>query len=229
MATELTNLGIFPAMRFGEDEYAQLEMRLDLFNDRIVATRYQQGRAGASFIADPLAVAQALNGFDIDSGLLPENVLFWQRREGVERVAIWLPPQVWWPVRIETRQETVAWRVPLPGLVLVGYRKYYQLFAVADEGRPGPESELFAAPCPNVSGQVCVGNAPFPVAGASTMGEAVQVFFESGFNAHLANGKSRKYPDDITRMWRVLNRIKAAEYPLADLVPMRMQLKGLLK
>lgn len=228
MATELTNLGIFPAMRFGEDEYAQLEMRLDLFNDRIVATRYQQGRAGASFIADPLAVAQALNGFDIDSGLLPENVLFWQRREGAERIGLWLPPQVW-PVRIESRQETVAWRVPLPGLVLVGHRKHYELYAVLGKDRPGPESDLFVPPCPNVSGLVCSGNVKFPVAGAATIEEASWLFFESGFNGHLANGKSRKYPDDITRMWRVLNRIKAAEYPLADLVPMRMQLKGLLK
>lgn len=224
MQTLLTDLGIFPALRFEENEYARLQMRLDLFEDRVVATRYQNGTAEASFIADPLAVAQALAGLDVDSGLLPGNVLFWQQRGGQERVGLWLPPDLYL-MQVEQKK----FEIPLPGLVLVGQGKKYSLFAVTEAERPGPETDLYHPPCPNVSGSVCRGNVPFPVAGASTMGAAARLFFDSGFNGHLANGKSRKYPDNILRMWRVLNRIKAEEYPLDDLVMSQWRLKDLVK
>lgn len=220
----LVELGIFPAMQFEEYEYARLQMRLDLFSDRIVATRYREGLAEASYIADPLAVAQALAGLDVDSGLLPGNVLFWQRRGGQERVGLWLPPDLYL-VQVERKK----FEISLPGLVLVGQGKSYSLFAVVEAGRPGPETDLYHPPCPNVSGTVCRGSVRFPVAGAATIEQAARLFFESGFNAHLTNGKSRKYPDDILRMWRVLNRIKAEEYPLEDLVPARMRLKELVE
>jgi hypothetical protein len=94
---------IFPQARWGEDEYADLLMRLDLYTDMIVATRYERyfsQRDGhrtqtASFIVDPLDLAERLANLDIDSGLLPADCLFWQRRAGQHRIGLWLPPRVW--------------------------------------------------------------------------------------------------------------------------------------
>ena len=55
----LTQLAILPGIAWPEEDYASIQMRLDLFDDMIVATRYDKGRAEDSFVADPLAVAQA--------------------------------------------------------------------------------------------------------------------------------------------------------------------------
>ena len=70
---------------------------------------------------------------------------------------------------------------------------------------------------------------PFPVAGGGTIWEAIDVFFQSGFNDHLDNNKSKSYPDSILKMWRKLNQEKAETYPLDDLVHANMTLANLME
>ncbi len=216
---------IYPHLRWGDDDYATLQGRLDMFTDFIVLSKYRDGQTTERYVVDPLELAAALTDLDLNSGLLPRDCLFWGKRHGADRLAVYLPPQVW-PVVV--RGEGMAWRVPLPGLIFIGHQYDYALWAVterpADTGAP-----LYLAPCPNVSQQgVCRGNAPFPKAGPATIWQAVEVFFASKFNPDLSNGKSKVYPNNILRHWQALHTTEAERYPLDDLVPAPFTLRRLL-
>jgi PRTRC genetic system protein B len=222
-------VSIYPDIAWNDGAFAKLTRRFDLFDDMIIVTDYDdKGKTPTrSFVADPLSIVEALGRVSIDSGLLPDNVLFWQRREGQERLGVWLPPQVW-RLRVEptTRVNRV---IPLPGLVFAGRGKSYGLWALADDNRPGLDTPLYNAPCPNVSENgVCTGNVEFPEAGAATIRAAVEAFFESGFNNHLDNGKSKKHPAGILALWKELHSDKAEVYPVEDLVPAGLTLKGVI-
>jgi PRTRC genetic system protein B len=208
-----------------EGEYASLQMRLDLYEDVILATRYEAGTPGATYAVDPDDLALALADLSLSSKFLPPNCLFWGKSGGAERLAVYLPPQVW-PVSVQGEKET--WRVPLPGLVFEGKGTNYRIYAV--KRRPDtPAEPLYLAPVPNMSGSICTGNAPFPVAGAGTIMPAVAAFFESGFNTHLSNGKSRKHPTGVLAMWRELREAGAEAYPPDDLVEARMTVANMME
>ena len=221
-------LPILPHISFEDEECSQLRFRLDLHDDTIVATKYdQKGQQLSTFVVDPLDLASHLGNLDINTGLLPENVLFWQRRGSEERLGVWVPPQIW-SLRVEPTDK-VNRVIPLPGFVFVGQGKNYGLWALDGTERPTAETELYHAPTPNVfPGGVCAGNVEFPTITASTIWQAVSAFFESGFNSHLDNNKSQKYPLGILRMWRVLHRAKAKAYPADDLVPTNRTLEWVI-
>jgi hypothetical protein len=106
----------------------------------------------------------------------------------------------------------------MPGLVFVclpgGQAPY--AFAAADRPRR-PGDQLATCPCYNVfrSGRVCTGSHAFP-ADPERVPEA---FFDSFFSvtADTAAGKSRRYPDDVGRLWAELDG--QAAFPADDLVP----------
>lgn len=149
---------------------------------------------GQPVVTFPVAahdIASAFNSATADSGLLPEHSLFWQRRQGANRIGIWLPPQVW-KLTFEAGRHARAIPVPLPGLVFVGHGHEYAVFAV--KARPArSEDLLYRAPLPNVdpSGRICQGSAEFPVCSADKIQQAVRAFFESTFNSHLSEHKVR--------------------------------------
>lgn len=198
---------------------------LHLYDDAIILDRPGE----LAYCVDPLDVATALTGIRTGSGLLPEGVLWYATKSGQESIAVWVHPRRW---TVQVHGEKRAWRIPLPGLVFAGHGVAYQVYATKGDAWPGPDTPLYHAPTPNVhSGQrgVCRGSAPFPVASAATIWEAVEVFFGSGFNVDLGNGKSRKHSDSILKQWRALHKAKATEYPEADLVETGLRLKDLLK
>lgn len=210
-------LPLYPGIVWEANEIAQLQMRLDLFDDTIIATRYKNGSAiEASFIVDPLDLAQRLTSLDISTGLLPENCLFWQRKDGEDRIGVWLPPRIW-DLRVEPTDKPNR-KIPLPGFVFVGQGKSYSLYATAEATRPQAATQLYYPPTANVGGGVCQGNVVFPMAGPATIYRAVEAFFGSGFNSHLDNDKSKRYPKGILSMWKALHRAKAEQYPVDDLV-----------
>lgn len=228
---------VYPNLRWGDDEYAALQGRLDLFSDFIVLSKYRAGQATEQYVVDPTELAAAITDLDLNSGLLPRDCLFWGKRHGADRLGVYLPPQVW-PVVVRGEPSTLppsgsgiagpVWRIPLPGLIFIGHQYDYALWAVterpADTGAP-----LYLAPCPNVSQQgVCRGNAPFPKASPATIWQAVEVFFGSKFNQDLSNGKSRAYPDNVLNQWRALHLAGADSYPLDDLAPTNFTLRRLL-
>jgi hypothetical protein len=216
---------IYPQLEWHEADYARLAARLDLFSDFIVLSKFQQGQMTEQYLVDPLDVATALAGLNVNSGLLPDNCLFWSKKDGYDGLGVYVPPRVW-PVTV--RPEPRAWRVPLPGLVFTGRGYDYSVWAVLD--RPASvETQLYMAPCPNVSlDGVCRGNAPFPRATPATLWQAVDVFFASRFNRDLSNQKSRAYPDSILDQWRALHQAAADSYPLDDLVGTNLTLGRLI-
>lgn len=225
--TQTNLLPWLPQVEWKDREYASLKMRLDLFDDQVIATKYNKGQALPPFVVDPEELATRLSGLDITTGLLPRNCLFWQKRGGQERLAVYVPPQVWF-VQVAGLG---GLGVPLPGLVFMGHGLNYAMYAVKGHGNgwtPPGDTSLFVAPVPNLSSNVCRGNVPFPQASTTTIWRAVAAFFESGFNDHLSNGKSKKYPDGILRMWQVLDRAKATSYPEYDLVPANKTVEELL-
>jgi hypothetical protein len=233
---------IYPDLGWGEDDYARLQARLDFFSDFIVLAKIKAGEITERYIVDPTDVTAALAGVNLSSGLLPDNCLFWGKRNGNDHLAVYVPPQSWLvSVRDEAQAPSTgpsassgsisgqAWRVPLPGLVMIGHEYDYTLWAVTD--RPTEENiPLYMAPCPNVHPEgVCRGNAPFPKAGPATIWQAVDVFFSSRFNRDLSNGKSQAYPDCVLDQWRVLIESGTESYPLDDLVKTDLTLRELFR
>lgn len=214
---------IIPGGKFEDDSYASLKLRLDCYDDYILARKFDDGAGGALYALDPLDVAGALAGMSIGTPLLPKGVLFWQRG-APERLAIYIEPQVW-TVHVSTaKRERLA--VPLPGLVWLGQGVEYRLYAVKN-GWPDAGTELFNPPCPNVSSGVCRGNVEFPQAAAGTIWQAWAAFIESDFNNHLSGNKSLRFKQSVLAMWREL--AGATEYPLDDLVSAGKTLGKLMK
>ena len=217
---------VYPNLLFDESDYASLRARLDLYDSFILMTRFQNGRQTQQHLVNPTDLATALAGISLTSTLLPPHTLFWGRLNGAERLGVYLPPRPW---LVTIRDQPLAWRIPLPGLIFVGHDYDYSLYAVK-EPPTRPDLPLFNAPVANVSDKgVCRGSAPFPRAGAATLYQAIDVFFSSKFNRDLANGKSRTYQDNILDHWQALSDAGAEEYPLSDLVETQLTLGGLIK
>jgi hypothetical protein len=228
--TIFSNAPVIPGVTWDDSDYARLRLTLALYDDMIVAHRPAlHGEPASSFVVDPQELAQRLTGLPVESGLLPRDCLFWQRRNGQERLAVYVPPQVW-PVTVAGEGR---WLVPLPGLVFVGHGTRYAAWAVVppDDAPAGwlPDagSTLYNCPTPNVSSNgVCAGNVPFPAASSGTIWAAVNLFFESDFNNHLSNNKSQRHRDSILKLWRELHDAGADSYPLDDLIKNRDHTAG---
>jgi PRTRC genetic system protein B len=216
---------VYPALEWADEDYAHLQARLDLYTDFVLLSKFQSGQVTEQYLVDPVEVATALAGINLNSGLLPRETLFWSRVNGQDRLGVYLPPQVW---LVTIRDQAEAWRVPLPGLVFVGQGYDYSLWAVTE--RPTTSATpLYLAPCPNVHPEgVCRGNAPFPKAAPATIWQAVDAFFSSRFNRDLSNQKSQAYPDCVLDQWQALYEAEAETYPLADLVQTHLTLGRLI-
>lgn len=221
---------LFPMVRFSESEFANLKMRLDLFDDMVVATRFDiTGNLVDSYVVDPEDIAARLAGLALGTGPLPQNCLFFEKRDGQARIGLFIEPKVW---TVHVSGEPEPWRVPLPAMIFVGHGTAYNLWALSGHNWPKPDTALFLAPCPNVSSGtygVCRGNVAFPVAASDTMGAAVEAFFGSEFNGHLDNGKSQKHKKTILDMWRELHEGKARKYPVRDLVAAHVTLGQVIR
>ncbi len=219
---EVANLvGI--SLPYTEHDHAKLRGLLYLYED-CITLEHTGVNQPAEYIVAPADLAAALSGVPRSSGLLPPNCLFHSETNGKQRLGVYVEPQVW-TVSVEGKRET--WRVPMPPLVFVGHGTDYNLYALKEAKWPGLDARLYHAPCPNVWGSqgVCQGNAPFPVASSETIWRAVEIFFSSGFNTHLSNGKSKAHKNNILRQWQALWQAKATVYPATDLVDSGLRLK----
>jgi hypothetical protein len=240
---------IYPALKWGEADYAQLQVRLDLYDDFVILSKFRQGQVSACHLVDPTELTATLAGLDLNSGLLPRHCLFWGKHHGGDRLGIYVSPQVWLvsvrdhdqpPSTSPLRQAQgaassssgsisgQAWRVPLPGLIFTGHDYDYGLWAVKEEPT-GDDTPLYLAPCTNVHPQgICRGSAPFPRASAATIWHALDIFMTSKFNRDLSNQKSKAYPDCILDQWQALHQANADAYPLDDLVETKLTLRRLI-
>jgi hypothetical protein len=227
-------MGLLPPMVLADlpeavpaEDRAELRLIQLFYQDFILVQKFDdKGQPQRPFMADPAQVVVALAGISLNSGLLPENVLFWGMLDSYPRVGIFIPPRVW-PVAVRGQAE--ALQVPLPPLVFIGHRYDYSVWAVDD--RPvNANAPVYIAPCPNTSpAGVCRGNAPFPSAEPATVYEAWEAFITSKFNRDLSEGKSRAYPKDILDQWVRLHQERAEVYPIPDLVRTNLTIGGLIK
>jgi PRTRC genetic system protein B len=162
---------------------------LKIFKESIVKTDYEHGVAVATYEVAAQDLAAALSGESLNSGLLPPDTLFYERKGISERIAIYVPPAR------RTLRLGKWYTFPSPALVFMGEGRKYHLFAV--KGRPHNlnKSSLYKAPFPNVGlgGLICHGDAGFPICTKGTIHEALKVFFESNFTTSYTEGKSKKH------------------------------------
>jgi len=198
----------------------KLRARLDLYDESLVLTQYEQGLAVTCYEVAPQDVAAAFTNVPVSTGLLPEGCL-WYRQSGGEQVGVYLPPQSW----TLRAGDTVYHDVPLPGLVFCGSGVVYRVFAVKHRPVEGNE-QLFHAPLPNVfnDGRICPGNVAFPVCTLRTIRAAIDLFFVvSDFNNHLAGKRCVSQPEDVRDLWRALSG--AAAFPEDELLKTDLKLE----
>lgn len=193
-----------------------LRLRVDFHNQAVTLTSFA-GDLAETKLVSALDVAHALAAeLSYSTGILPENVLWWTNTADGPVTAIYEAPRTR-RVALQVHFGKPANRltIPLPGMVfLCSPGKAPFVYAV--KARPTKSTdEVFHAPLCNVyeTGGTCPGNHKYP----TEVGQMVESFFVSFFTmgAHL-NGRSKKYPNDVSLLWKWLDKKK--EFPLDDLV-----------
>lgn len=195
-----------------------LILRLDFYSESIVLQNF--GPKGGSFrlvSAHDLSNAIA-NQMSFGSGILPKGGLWWANTKGGPVTAIWVEPGI---KRLALQTKDIGaperYDVPLPGLIFICKPARPPAVYAAAKRPTGPKEKIYAAPLANVfgDGRTCGGNNRYP----DNVGEIPDSFFKSFFTrgADLRN-RSKRFPDDITMMWKELDKGKKKEYPLDDLV-----------
>ena len=205
-----------------------LRLRLDFHEESVILHDYA-GSVTRTKLVSVFDVAHALaRELDLSTGLLPPDTLWWAKKASGVRVAVWREPRLW-TVRLRESYEAQPrrLRLPMPGLVFVCGPARQAPYVFAAKGRPrSVDDQLYRCPTYNVfqSGRVCIGSHVFPADPARVPEE----FFRSYFSAagDTARGKSRRYPDDIGRLWTELNG--ASAYPGDDLIP-QLRVAGALR
>jgi PRTRC genetic system protein B len=180
----------------------------------------------------PLQVAAAFTTQQLDSGWLPPHTLRWGTGTRGNYFVQYLPAgtrKLF--IRFETvdktgivTQELRELEVSLPALIFFGINNSYYVWATKDSAQNiSAASLLYTAPLPNVyqTGGICWGNThPERIDGAKQFLATQRLFFqESNFNAHLSEGKSRKFPKDVRRMLEEVAR-EGTPFPEDDLLPL---------
>lgn len=187
-------------------------------------TRHDRnGTPALTYPAAMTEVSNAFNRFGANTGLLLADTLFWSNVAGVMRLGVWLPPAIR-TIKLHVKAKAETLRVPLPGLMFVGGQRQYQVFALTARPSTGHEV-LHRTPLPNVhdDGTICQGNVQFPPAAQDTIAQAVDLFFDSLFNADLSGGKLRS--GELLPVLRDLAKRRARKFPLDRLVPSGMTVR----
>jgi PRTRC genetic system protein B len=162
--------------------------------------REETGLCGSKFVtADDLQAA--FTDSERDTGWLAPGIV----RAGYGKHGEWFvlhaPPQ-----RIDIHiLEMGTVSIPLPDLVLAGAGRSYYLWALQEPF--SPLARLFDAPFPNIhnGGQICWGNNTPPAAHPANARTVWRLFFESPFNSHLNQGKTRRHAQDVRKFLVELN------------------------
>lgn len=174
------------------------------------------------------AVREAFTQIPVDSEWLAPNfsyggVVRWGVVRGVEWACMFLPPAVHTLELTEHdgTPEQGAGRIstPLPGMVMLGVGVSYFVWAVKTQ-KLDPYMEVYRAPLPNVmqDASVCWGAQKPPHATGRAIADAWTLFaYQTTFNNHAANGKSKREPEDVRRVLRAC-AAEGVAYPANDLV-----------
>jgi PRTRC genetic system protein B len=173
------------------------------------------------------SVREAFANEGLDTGWLPPGV----NRYGIGSRGIWMvrwhDPTIY-TMRLEGRKTPL--RVPMPSLIWFGIKNNFYIFA-AREKRFTPRATLYRAPLANVNhhGLICFGKEDHPDVVKGGFERAWKAFWESEFNDHHDDGKSKRHPESINPLIAVLARAKARSYPVKDLVSMNTSLESAIE
>lgn len=194
-----------------------LKTQIDVYNDSIILKVRQEGVTIARMVsADDLA--HALNGeLTLETGLLPDQALWWTASHLNNSVALWRDPAIW-QVALQTApfQPPERLTIPMPGLVFICSPARPPAIYAARK-RPASERDtLYHAPTFNTfrGGQTCPGTHQYP----HDMGKIPESFFEAFFSlTGSQDNRSQRHPRDLAALWRELDG--QTHYPYHDLVP----------
>jgi len=194
----------------------ELKARLDFYQDTIILYLLDRGVVTAKVVSARDIALALLGTVPLRSGLLPRNTLWWaQGKEGVE-VAIWQPPTVKKvALQLEAFKPPKRFKLPLPGLIFICSPGRAPRVYAAKRRPKGLEDEVYHAPLFNLfwDGRSCPGTHKYP----EDVSQIPHSFFQSFFTPTAdTRGRSKKYPDDLLKLWEELDGKK--RYPLSDLV-----------
>jgi hypothetical protein len=172
-------------------------LRLDFYDTAVVMSRWTEDGRTTTYPVAVQDVVSACTTVTLGSGLLPPDVLFWRQRGQTVTLGIYVPARRW-RVQVEEGAVRQGYHLPLPPLVFVGSGAAYHVFAV--RRRPGNGREpLYAAPCPNVhhTGDICRGEARFPVCAAGTISRGV---------ASVSGGQRLQFPPEQRQVSKLPGR-----------------------
>lgn len=204
-----------------------LKCQIEIYEES-TRIRFYEGELQTTKVVSPDEIAQAFTArLDFNSGLLPENTLWWKRRAGGDMiVGIWRDPQVWKvAVHVKQFEPPMRLEIPMPGLVFVCTPARTPHVYAAKERPKVDNAQLYHAPCFNVfrDGRVCPGSHQFP----AYPGDIPESFFLSFFSQTGDwRGRSKCYPDNLHQHWLDLHGL--TEYPMDDLEPIK-ELKSVLQ
>jgi PRTRC genetic system protein B len=194
-----------------------LRLRLDFFHQAIEMTIFE-GDVVESRIVSALDIAHSLSEtLHFGTGLLPANTLWWENTKAGVITAIYDPPRIRdLALQLEAGKPPDRYKVPMPGMIfLCTPGKPPWVFAVTKQ--PTKETDqVFKAPLLNVfeNGRTCGGSNRYP----ERVGDIIENFYMCFFShdGHFEH-RSKKYPKDVTSLWKFLNGKK--EFPADDLEP----------
>ena len=195
----------------------ELKCRLDFYQDTVILYLVDKGVITTRMVSARDVALALLREVPLRSGVLPEGTLWWgQGKEGVE-VALWRPPKVW-PVALMTEpfKPPKRLRLPMPGLIFVCSPGRPPKVYAAKKRPTHARDGIYHAPLFNLfrDGRTCPGTHKFP----EKIEEIPESFFTSFFSREAQfSGRSKKYPDDLLRLWEELDGKE--RYPIKDLVP----------
>ncbi|MDD5511522.1 MAG: hypothetical protein PHI12_12040 [Dehalococcoidales bacterium] len=194
----------------------ELRMRLDFYGQAIQMTNYE-GEIKETKMVSAYDIAMTLTSeMRINTGLLPENTLWWRNTRRGPAVALYEAPRTRKvALQDDPMKPAKRFNIPLPGLIFICIPATAP-WVYAVKHRPTKEQdEVFKSPLLNVysDGRTCPGTNNYPI----RIQDIIESFFQSFFTvAADVKGRSNKYPGNILDMWKELDGKK--NYPVSDLV-----------
>ncbi len=151
----------------------------------------------------PDAARQAFTDEPVDSGWLSPQVIRWGQshmgpwclqRHDPQRYTLRLNPPILHPT---TRTPLHMLCVTLPGLLFLGLKRTYYLWAYRQW--KDDLTTLYHAPLPNIheDGRICFGSARPPIVTGTTIADAWRLFWDSHFNQDLSRHRTRRETGNV--------------------------------
>ena len=149
---------------------------------------------------------------------LPENVLAYTPGHDNGMIMWWRPAQVRL-MHFHKRTKMPSGVAPLPAVLFMADGASLRVWALVDNKRPGPNTQLYHPPFFNILGgsSMCMGNMKPPkVVRPEDIFKWEGLFFDSAFTT---DGQPILRKMDAKKLWRDLINKKAKRFPIKHLAP----------